>query len=137
MRETRWSVYVYENATTGDPGVSVKSGAAASSTALGCSLPSSLPIRLNLTAGTINGTSCPALEFGEGVGAPYRLSYTYGTRASGRYNLTVDAATVGAVNQLGEAALPFRSPAIYGIRYALTFRTDTVHYRDRVHVTAS
>lgn len=132
----RWSMYVYENVSTGEPEISVKPGDEPTPSRISCSLPASLPMEIDLSNGSINVTSCSALEFARGVSPPYTISYTWGNRSEGTYSLIVNSTDIGEVNPIGSADGPYQTPYVYSVEYTITFETYSLEYVNRVRVAA-
>lgn len=131
-----WSVYVYDD---GGLTVGVRNATGPVNTACPGAY-SATPVSINLTAGTVNGASCPALSFAAGTTAPHAVNYTRGARALGTYNLTVNTtpptATVTSTsfNGPGPANSPYELPAVYDATFTLVYETSQLRYTDTVRV---
>lgn len=127
----QWSVYIYQNG--GTPTVSVKNGSDPVTTDV-CSPGASTPVTVNLTAGTVNGQSCPPLSFAEGTSSPHNINFTNGTNAEGTYNLTVDTTTgITGFNPVGSGQ-PYEVPAVYSVEADVLYETPRLRYNDTVRV---
>lgn len=125
-----WRLYVYEDSGTK---IAVKNGTGSVSTDV-CT--PSLEPRIDLTAGTVDGDPCPALEFGKGTSSPYNVSYRNGAEAVGTYNLTVDTTSVAGENfiAVGAGPSPYQVPAVYDVRFTLVYDTSALRYADSIRV---
>lgn len=123
-----WQLFVHEDSLTGEPVISVKNGTQGSPTEDVCS-PGSDP-SINLTAGTVDGDRCTAIQFGKGVTPPYTISYTRGDNAMGQYNLTVNTtAGVQSANFNGTSGpSPYELPAVYDVRVVIQYDGPGIRY---------
>lgn len=127
----RWSLYVYNN---GGERIAVKNGTGTVTTGVCSGLYAQDP-RVNLTAGTVNGTACPAIDFARGTAPPYDVSYTFGNRSAGTYRLTVNTSSVGSFNSPGAASPPYETPLVYSVTTDVVYRSPTLTYRANVTIT--
>ncbi|MFB6167459.1 MAG: hypothetical protein ABEJ43_01275 [Haloferacaceae archaeon] len=127
----RWSLYAYNDG--GGERIAVKNGTGPVNTNVCSGLYTQDP-RVNLTAGTVNGTACPAIDFARGTSAPYDVSYQYGNRSTGTYRLTVNTSNVGNVNGPGPTTSPYRVPVVYSVTTDVVYRSPTLAYRANVTV---
>jgi hypothetical protein len=130
-----WRVYVYNDSATGTETLAVKNGTAPIEDDV-CSGLVSGPPRLNLTAGTVDGTDCDALAFGTNVTAPYdAVNVRYGNRTTGTYALTVN--TTLAAPQAGNfddpPTSPYDVPVVYSLHADVHYRSATLTYRARIY----
>ncbi|WP_372479085.1 hypothetical protein ACAH01_10095 [Halomicrobium sp. HM KBTZ05] len=84
---------------------------------------------VDLTAGLVDGTPCPALSFGEGVSEPYEIAYEEGDEVTGNYSLIVgeDATSNGNLPSSSTGDDPYATPAIYAAN--VTYRYDGAKLR--------
>lgn len=129
----RWSLYIYEDALTGNAKLAVKNGTEGTLSTDVCS-PGQAPT-IDLTAGTVDGEPCTAIQFAKGVSAPYDVIYTNGDSGNGTYALTVNT-TVGTVQSanFGTGSGPSEWPAVYAAVLDLEYESDTLTYRERVRI---
>jgi hypothetical protein len=129
-----WRFYVYDNPALPDAEIAVKNGTGAlESNVCGGLLPSGPP-RVNLTAGTVAGSDCDKLVFAKGTTPPYDIEITYGDRAEGTYNATVNTTNVGTFNGPGPASSPYEVPVVYSLSVDVVYRTPGLEYRARVRL---
>ncbi|MFB6132802.1 MAG: hypothetical protein ABEJ44_05290, partial [Halanaeroarchaeum sp.] len=88
---------------------------------------------INVTNGSINGNSWPALTFGEGVGKPYKIGIVRGENASATYNLTVDT-KVDDAKYNSRPNTPFLSRIIYNATVNVTVIRPDLTYAGNVTV---
>ncbi|MFB6085135.1 MAG: hypothetical protein ABEJ94_12915 [Halorientalis sp.] len=119
---TTWTLTLFENAS-GNTAIEVD--------------PPSEPSRIcsagenptvGLTAGTFNGTDCPALEFGEGVAAPYDIAVENGDAFQGTYSLVVRGGTVDSTNYGTAPEVPFALPAVYAATVHVEYQSSSLTY---------
>ncbi|NEU56724.1 hypothetical protein [Halorussus sp. MSC15.2] len=95
---------------------------------------------VDLTAGTVNGTRCPALDWATGVSAPYDLAFENGTEATGTYGVTVakppSDGDVRSGNFAGPDAeeSPRAVPAVYDAEFDVHFETSDLSFHTTVRV---
>lgn len=83
--------------------------------------------RVNLTAGTIGGTPCPALDVTAALDPPYTISYRRGDRATGAYDLVVGG-VVSESPHFDNDAEPYARPRIYAVSIRVDVRTAELVY---------
>lgn len=83
---------------------------------------------VDLTAGTFNGTSCEALNFAEGVSAPYRVSFGGADEVLGNFSVVVDSTSYEAANYDSNTDTPFAVEAIYAATIHVTYESSTLDY---------
>lgn len=145
---TSWEVQIGKN-TSGAVEVTVnRENPSLSAT---CTAPTPGPVVIDVTEGTIDGQSCPALDvvsgeethLGAGVPTPYNITFTNGDNIEGRYSLVVDNATLGSnpdvsagVGEPGTTdTQPYAYPAMYSATVEASYYTDIVEYRTEIRVT--
>lgn len=128
----RWSLYVYDDSP---PKLAVRNGSGTFSDDI-CSsqLPGSPPFTVNLTAGTVDGTDCAAIDFAKGTTPPYDVTYTWGNRSEGTYNLTVNSTTTNGFDAFGDPGPPEKIPIVYSVSLDLTYDNGELTYRERVRI---
>jgi hypothetical protein len=94
---------------------------------------------VNLTAGTINGTDCSALEFGAGISDPYDdMVVRYGNRTTATYDLTLNATLTPSVESSFDdsptSTAPYQVPVVYTLHADVVYRTADLTYRARIHL---
>jgi hypothetical protein len=94
---------------------------------------------IGLTAGTVNGTDCPALEYGEGISTPYTIAVENGRQFQGTYSLVVDEvidSTDIEHDNYGTAPdVPFALPAVYAATVHVEYQSTSLSYATdtRIH----
>jgi hypothetical protein len=87
---------------------------------------------IGLTAGTFNGTDCPALEYGEDVSKPYTIAVENGRQFQGTYSLVVDEVIDSAdieYDNYGTAPdVPFALPAVYEATAHVEYQSTSLSY---------
>ncbi|WP_424019436.1 DUF7261 family protein [Halorientalis pallida] len=83
---------------------------------------------VGLTAGTFNGTDCPALDYGEGVAAPYDIEVRNGRQFQGTYSLVVRDATIDSTNYGTAPDVPFALPAVYEATVHVEYQSTSLSY---------
>lgn len=94
---------------------------------------SSGSVEIDFTAGTVNGTSCEALDVYRTIDGPYDVRYYNADVINGTYATTVDAEhdeLVGGHYATYGGDGPFRSTAIYAVDIEVVFRSASVYYRN-------
>lgn len=89
--------------------------------------------RLDLTDGTLSGSSCPDLAFDQYVTGPYRVSYANADNATGEY--TVDLTTSGGVDPTSygpASASPTATYSVATVTVRYSYRTAGVHHAANV-----
>ncbi len=93
------------------------------------------PARIDATAGTLDGTTCPDLAYAEHVDGPVLIDYENADNATGEY--AVNATTTGAVPTTPYAAAPASPHAAYSLSSVTVrhdYRTRTVTHTANVTV---
>jgi hypothetical protein len=97
-------------------------------------------VALDLTEGTVNGTSVANWTYAAGVSAPYDVRVANGTDAEGRYVFVVDrprpplrAALPDSTYAAADSS-PRATPALYGAVVAVSVLDDRVTYETNVSV---
>ncbi|MDX1744304.1 MAG: hypothetical protein R3324_00060 [Halobacteriales archaeon] len=130
----RWNIYVYKDG--GTTTLAVRNGSQVDPTENVCS-PSTNPT-INLTAGTVDGTPCSAIEYGKGVSEPYDIGYVYGNRSTGTYELTANVTTgdVQDGNLYGAASgnSPYWEPVVYAVHVDFLYETYPLTYRSQIRI---
>lgn len=113
------SVVVFENATRTATCTAPASGGTA---------------RIDVSNGTVGGTDCDALAFGDGVDGPFTLRYDDGDDAAGTYSLVVDTPYIEHDEDFADTAgsSPYRTRVLYGAELELVYRTPSTHYEATV-----
>lgn len=128
----RWSVYVYDD---GGGTIAVQNASDSSPTEV-CG-PVTLPVRIDLTRGTVDGQACEAIDFGRGTGVPRDVVYHRGDRADGTYGLTVNT-TTDVVDQnfvsSPSTSAPYQVPAVYSARVDVAYVSSDLRYGARIRV---
>ena len=94
-------------------------------------------VGVNITAGTVNGTACSALNFTEAPDGPYDIAYRNGDRINGTYSLTVDntsVSTTAAHLSSSTDTDPSVTPAIYAVTVGYDYQTSTLNYSSSVRI---
>lgn len=132
-----WSLYLYEDG--GNATIAVSNGTATTPTDV-CGGLITGPPRVNLTAGTVEGSPCPEIDFANGTSAPYDIEYRRGDLSTGTYSLTVNE-TVSAggsgddFNGPGPTASPYVVPTVYSVSADVVYQSPRLSYRARINVT--
>jgi hypothetical protein len=117
-------------------GVTVAVEDPAGATAMCDPVPSSNVV-VDVTAGTVNGTNCPALNFADAPSTNYAIEYENGTQIGGTYSLVVDNSSLtGLLSYSGDPTTgePAATPALYDVTVAYDFQSATVNYSSAVRV---
>ena len=130
-----WRVYAYDEA--GTTTVAVKNGTAPINDDI-CSGQVSGTPRVNLTAGTIDGTDCGALAFGTGIDEPYdEVTVRYGNRTTATYTMTVNSTMSPAVDPNFEdspsSSEPYQVPIVYSLHADVVYQSAELTYRARIY----
>lgn len=130
-----WRVYVYDE--LGTTTLAVKNGTDPITDDI-CSGQVSGTPRLNLTAGTINGTDCSALSFGAGIDEPYdSVTVRYGNRTTATYTMTVNSTVSPAVDPNFEdspsSSEPYQVPIVYSLHADVVYESAELTYRARIY----
>ena len=130
---TTWRMNVTESTLGGEVVVGVRNGAGDSFVCP--AVPP--PVVVDVTAGTVGGTPCDGLSFGEGVGPAYNISYQSGDNIEGTYSMVVDNDTLATSPgpHLGSpTSQPFATYAIYSANLTVTYQTPRLYYDTTVRV---
>ncbi len=134
----QWLVYIYQD-DPGEVNVTVDGPTGKDSCAA-----AGTTVTVNITAGTIGGTPCQALDFFPDINPPYTISYhdatfvagTGGDTATGTYELIVDDTTIPATNfhddDAGES--PYTTPAIYAVTLDIRYETPDLSYNSSARI---
>ncbi|AQL41673.1 hypothetical protein BV210_02620 [Halorientalis sp. IM1011] len=117
-----WTLTLYNDGTADDTWIEI-TNASGSGT---CSADGNPTI--GLTAGTFNGTDCPALKFGEGVSAPYDIEVRNGDAFQGTYSMVVRDASIDTTNYGTAPDVPFALPAVYAATVHVEYRSASLSY---------
>lgn len=90
------------------------------------------PVRINVTAGTVDGEECGPLAFADGLSG-YRIEYRNGSNAAGTYRITVRGSAETA--NLNADAAPSYDPLVYDVAVRVTYRTPDLRYETELRVT--
>jgi hypothetical protein len=124
---TPWTLTVFKNDSAGtETAIRVEPPSGPSRVCSGGSDPT-----IGLTAGTFDGTDCPALDYGEGVSAPYTVAVENGRQFQGTYSLVIN----GTISDPGVAANygdssdgPFTLPAAYAATVHVDYQSASLSY---------
>lgn len=123
----RRSVFIYKN-TSGDVSVEVQDESGNQIDSV-CSTPADDGyVTVDVTAGTVGGEECAALDFFDDIGDGYDLVYTDAHKANGTYSVVVDVST-GTTN--GEHA-PVVSDTILAAEATITYRSPELYYETTI-----
>lgn len=89
-------------------------------------------VRINVTAGTVDGEACAPLAFVDGL-SDYRIEYRNGSQAAGVYRLTTTGSAVSS--NLNADAAPTSEPVVYDVTFRVTYRTPELDYETELRVT--
>lgn len=136
-----WSLFLYNDTGTGNPTIAVKNDTSPPTDVCGGLF--SDPPRVNLTAGTVEGSSCSQVDFESdtnGPDPPYDIEYRRGDLSTGTYSLTVNE-TVSAggsgddFNGPGPTTSPYVVPTVYSVSADVVYQSPRLTYRARINVT--
>ncbi|MFB6178315.1 MAG: hypothetical protein ABEI77_01165 [Halorientalis sp.] len=135
-----WTLAVFHDDTKGTYNVSVATGGTYQSH---CNVTASSVTHfwVNVTQGTVNGTSCRPLRFAAGMGSTYDVSYLHSDNVFGTYQLLVNK-TIGDVrstddttyNATGALKPPITDRAIYGAKLLVAYQSQHVEYQTDAQV---
>lgn len=93
------------------------------------------PVRINVSAGTVDGRECAALDLGE-ENAPgdFDVWFRNGSQATGTYDVVHDGSTPSATDFSSDAAEPTADAVLYAVDAELTYRTSELDYQTTVRV---
>ncbi|USZ68802.1 hypothetical protein NGM10_03475 [Halorussus salilacus] len=91
---------------------------------------------VDLTAGTVNGSECPELDYPTEMDS-YDIEFENPDRVTGTYELTVDTSEGATVEESNFAApgsedSPRRTPAVYAAEFEVHFQTPRVEFHTAV-----
>ena len=91
---------------------------------------------IDITAGTVNGTSCPALDFSDAPQSGYDIEYRNGDEIGGTYSLVVGDTTVSSSSDLSSSvgSGPSATPALYGVTVEYDYQTAELNYSSALRV---
>ncbi len=101
-----------------------------------CAANNATPV-IDVTAGTINGTTCEGLTFAEGIDRPYSIRINHGSNITGTYSMVVNNTTLAAnptPHFPEDSGQPFVSHAIYSANVSLVYQTPRLHYDTTVRI---
>lgn len=127
-----WRLYVYNNSAD-EPTLAVLNGSESGDPTDVCG-GYEVGDPIDLTAGTVDGTDCPGIDFAKGTAKPWNVSVTYGNLTAGSYNATVNTTDVGDLNDPGSGASPREEPILFSAHLELTYRAPELTYETRVRV---
>lgn len=94
---------------------------------------------VGLTAGTFNGTDCPALEYGEDVSKPYTIVVENGRQFQGTYSLVIDEVIdkmeVESTNYGTAPDVPFNLTAVYSATAHVEYQSTSLSYATDARVS--
>lgn len=122
---SNWRLNVSEDAVTGAT-VSVRR---ADGSEIECNSPVLSDFWINVSEGTVAGSECEGLAFGDQLGAILDVEYRNAHNVNGTYRLMVNKSE-GSVDSsdYSTTGSPFTEPAIYGLRLNVTYESDRVEY---------
>ena len=93
---------------------------------------------IDLSAGTLNGTSCPALAFADNLSDEITVSYYNADLGGGTYRLLVDTEDEGDIDgEFNESPdSPYKKGAVFDASVDVTFERSDVRYSTSRNVTA-
>jgi hypothetical protein len=90
---------------------------------------------IDINAGTVNGTSCPALDFSDAPQSGYDIEYQNGDEIGGTYSLVVDDTTLPSSNLSSSVGSdPSATPALYDVRVEYDYQTAELNFSSAVRV---
>lgn len=133
---TTWRV-VFDESVGGTDELDVKVEDTSGTTTTCPGGPYSTPVSVNLTAGTVNGTECDAMDFGGSITSSYAITFNNGGQAEGTYEFITDNASVDNSHpnyDNGDTTSPYVTTAIYSTNVTLTYQSDRTLYRSEIRV---
>lgn len=120
-----WTVFVYAD----EEGVTLRVEAPDGDLEPGCTVTPDGDgwVTIGLTAGTINDTACPALDFFDELSTPVDVRYVRADAAAGTWRLIVTP-SVSVVDDDDLGAEPTATPALYDASVELRYETTSVEY---------
>lgn len=120
-----WTVFVYAD----EEGVTLRVEAPDGDLEPGCTATPEGDgwVTVGLSAGTINGTACPALDFFDELSTPVDVRFARAEAAAGTWRLIVTP-PVSVVDDDDFGAEPTATPALYDARVELRYETTSVEY---------
>lgn len=108
----------------------------ATDTSIGTCTDSTNPYTIGLTNGSVGGSTCSPLQFGQGVSAPYDITFENGTNITASYQLIVDrdTTTVDSTGSYTAGNEPLLYPAIFNSTLDFTFERSDLTYSSNVTV---
>lgn len=117
-----------------DSGVTVEVETPAGDTGT-CSAGSGDYTVIDITAGTVNGTSCPALDFSDAPQSGYDIKYQNSDEIGGTYSIIVDDTTLPSSNLSGSIGSdPSATSALYDVTVEYDYQTAELNYSSAVRV---
>lgn len=95
-----------------------------------CPSPGPPPFTIDVSAGTVDGNSCPALDL-RTVDEAYDLEFENGSVASGRYSVVVDQVESWSSPDSDD---PVADEALYAVRVELVYWTPELRYTTTLRV---
>ncbi|WP_255152357.1 DUF7261 family protein [Halorarius halobius] len=92
------------------------------------------PVVVDFRNETVNGDSCPALSFAEGLSTPYDIRIRNGDAATGTYRLTVDTDVDDDDGDFAAAGEPSVTPVVYAADVRVSYRTPRLTYATELRV---
>ncbi|MFC7138955.1 hypothetical protein ACFQMA_03770 [Halosimplex aquaticum] len=118
-----WYLNVSYNTTTSAYEVGVNDSGSYQS----CTNTATLPLTVDVSSGTVGGTSCPALDLGS-VSGSYDLKIRNGSVADGKYTMVVDGTPTG------ELSSSEYENVLYSMSVDLVYWSSDVRYRSTIRV---
>lgn len=95
-----------------------------------CPSPSTLPFWINLSEGTVEGTSCDLPAFAEDLGPIQTIEFEHPEQINGTYQLMVNETETSFTSNFGSNEDgPFTKPALYGAVVGIEYETTKLSYR--------
>lgn len=90
---------------------------------------------INLTAGTVDGETCSALDFGDGVSTPYTISFENAQKIQGNFSMVVETTTPTLDSRYDtDTRTPFVFDAIYSSTIDVTYQSADLLYETEATV---
>lgn len=126
-----WRLFVYASDNGSDISIEVVNASGASAT---CTT-SAAPVWINVTAGTVAGSECSALAFGDGdlPSGPVDVTFHNGDRIAGSYSLVVDR-ELASEPDFDPDGSPSLRPVLYSANVQFWYRSADISYRTAVRV---
>ena len=137
-----WKVFLYEDTATSTANVSVMDP---SLVMHGPCSSSKSRVSVNITAGTVGGADCPALDIFDDMNGPIVIEYQEATSplggdtGTGSYELIVNDSTLATgppseFNDDGTGESPWVTPALYATELQVTYQTPRLYYNATVRI---